>query len=187
VAQVSPGIDPRSQAIIDGIEAIDPEFVLHLPSSTLKAVVGHFLYQDGGHQDSGQGAGPSSRRVFPIPREEEGMGIMSGLVLAGRRAVMIIQDNGLGNLITACATFPQAYHIPMLVVTARRGGLGEYNSMIHKVSEHAEALLDAAGLRYFQLDHRSPIAEWTPTVTRAYEYAQITHRPVFLLVNLMGG
>jgi sulfopyruvate decarboxylase subunit alpha len=182
VAQVTPGIDPHSQAIIDGIEAIDPEFVLHLPSSTLKAVVGHFLNQDGGPS-----AGSAGRRVFPIPREEEGIGIMSGLVLAGRRAVMVIQDNGLGNLITACATFPQAYHIPMLVVTARRGGLGEYNSMIHKVSEHAEALLEAAGLRYFQLDHRSPIAEWTPTVTRAYEYAQITHRPVFLLVNLMGG
>jgi sulfopyruvate decarboxylase subunit alpha len=72
-------------------------------------------------------------------------------------------------------------------VTARRGGLGEYNSMIHHVSEHAEALLDAAGFRYFQLDHRSPIEEWTPTIKRSYEYAQITHRPVFVLVNLMGG
>src|SRR5262249_25698899 len=116
-------LDARSQAVIDGIEAIDPEFVLHLPSSTLKAVVGHFLGRPG-------------RAVFPIPREEEGIGILSGLVLAGRRAVMIIQDNGLGNLITACTTFPQAYHLPMLIVTARRGGLGEYNSMIHHVSEH---------------------------------------------------
>jgi len=167
-------IDARSQAVIDGIEAIDPEFVLHLPSSTLKAVVGHFL-------------GQRTRRTFPIPREEEGVGILSGLVIAGRRAVMIIQDNGLGNLITAVATFPQAYHLPMLIVTARRGGLGEYNSMIHNVSERAEALLDAANFRYFELDHRSPIEEWRPTIVRAYEYVQITHRPVFLLVNLMGG
>jgi sulfopyruvate decarboxylase subunit alpha len=115
------------------------------------------------------------------------VGILSGLALAGRRGVMIIQDNGIGNLITALATFPRAYHIPMLIVTARRGGLGEYNSMIHTVSERAEALLDAAGFRYFQLDSRTPIDAWTPTVIRAYEYAQITHRPIFLLVNLMGG
>jgi sulfopyruvate decarboxylase subunit alpha len=166
--------DPRSQAIIDGVEQLHPEFVLELPSSTLKTILGHFIARPG-------------VRTFPIPREEEGVGIMSGLALAGRRAVMIIQDNGIGNLITALATFPQAYHIPMLIITARRGGLGEYNSMIHHVSERAELLLDAANFRYFQLDHRSPIGEWAPTVVRSYEYAQITHRPVFLLVNLMGG
>jgi sulfopyruvate decarboxylase subunit alpha len=166
--------DLRSQAIIDGLEQLQPEFILELPSSTLKAILGHFLDRPG-------------VRTFPIPREEEGVGILSGLSLAGRRAVMIIQDNGLGNLITALTTFPQAYHLPMLILTTRRGGLGEYNSMIHHVSEHAEQILDAAGLRYFQLDHRSPISDWGPTVVRAYEYAQMTHRPVFLLVNLMGG
>jgi sulfopyruvate decarboxylase subunit alpha len=167
-------VDERSAAIIAGIEAIQPGHVLVLPSSTLKAVVGHFLAAPGVH-------------TFPVPREEEGVGILSGLVLAGQRAVMIIQDNGIGNLITALATFPQAYHIPMLIVTARRGGLGEYNSMIHTVSEHAEALLDAAQFRYFQLDGRTPLDAWTPTVVRAFEYARITHRPIFLLVNLMGG
>lgn len=167
-------VDERSAAIIAGIEAIGPRYVLMLPSSTLKAVVGHFLQAPG-------------VQTFPVPREEEGVGILAGLVLAGQRAVMIIQDNGIGNLITALATFPQAYHVPMLIVTARRGGLGEYNSMIHTVSEHAEALLDAAHLRYFQLDGHTPLDAWAPTVVRAYEYAHITHRPIFLLVNLMGG
>ena len=99
----------------------------------------------------------------------------------------MFQDNGVGNLLTSLLTFPQAYHVPMLVVTARRGGLGEYNSMIHTVSERVEALLEAADFRYFQLDGRTPLDAWQPTVERAYEYAQITHRPIFLLVNLMGG
>ena len=40
---MSASYEERSQAVIDGIEAIDPEFVLHLPSSTLKLVLGHFL------------------------------------------------------------------------------------------------------------------------------------------------
>jgi sulfopyruvate decarboxylase subunit alpha len=167
-------VDPRSRAVIEGIEQLKPEFILEVPSSTLKAIIGHFLEQP-------------AVRTFPVPREEEGVGILSGLVLAGRRAMIVIQDNGIGNLITALATFPQAYHIPMLIITARRGGLGEYNSMIHHVSERAEQLLDAANFRYFQLDHRSPLEDWASTVVRSYEYAQITHRPVFLLVNLMGG
>jgi sulfopyruvate decarboxylase subunit alpha len=172
---VSASLEERSGAVVDGLEAIDPEFVLHLPSSTLKLVLGHFLEQRG------------NRLVFPVPREEEGISILSGLALARRRAVMIFQDNGIGNLLTALLTFPQPYHLPIFGIITRRGGLGEYNSMIHTISEHAEALLDAAQVRWFQLDGHTPIEDWAPTIQRAWDYAQTTHRPVFVLVNLMGG
>src|SRR6185437_370918 len=170
--------EQRSQAVIDGVESIDPEFVLHLPSSTLKQVLGHFLDGPGARQD---------RRIFPIPREEEGISILSGLALAGRRSVMIFQDNGIGNMLTALLTFPQPYHLPVFGVITRRGGLGEYNSMIHTISERSEALLDAAHVRWFQLDGRTPIGDWAATLERGYAFATTTHRPVFVLVNLMGG
>jgi sulfopyruvate decarboxylase subunit alpha len=166
--------DPRSQAIIDGLEAIDPEYVIHLPSSTLKSIINHCLERP-------------NTNTFPIPLEQEGVGILSGLVLAGRRAVMIIQDNGIGNLLTALTTFPQAYHIPQLMIVSRRGGLGEYNSMIHVFCEHVEGILEAANIRYFKLDGKVPLEEWPRTVSRAYEFAQTTHRPVMVLCNLMGG
>jgi sulfopyruvate decarboxylase subunit alpha len=175
---VSPSFEQRSHAVIEGIETIDPEFVLHLPSSTLKLVLSHFL--------DGPGAVPG-RRIFPIPREEEGISILSGLALAGRRAVMIFQDNGIGNMLTALLTFPQPYHVPIFGIVTRRGGLGEYNSMIHTISERSEALLDAADVRWFQLDARTPIEDWAPTLQRGYAFAQTTHRPVLVLVNLMGG
>ncbi|MBI2755546.1 MAG: thiamine pyrophosphate-binding protein [Chloroflexi bacterium] len=169
----------RSQAVIEGLESIDPRHVLYLPSSTLKQVLAHFL-------PGGAGAGPE-RRVYPIPREEEGISILSGLALAGQRAVMIFQDNGVGNLLTSLLTFPRPYHLPIFGIVARRGGLGEYNSMIHTISERTEALLDAAGVRYFQLDSRTPVAEWAPTITKGHTFAHTTHQPVLVLVNLMGG
>ena len=169
--------DERSAAVIAGVEAIGPRWILHLPSSTLKAIVGHFLARDG--QDG--------FRCVPIPREEEGVGILSGLALTGTNAVMIIQDNGIGNLLTALNTFPLPYHIPLVVIVTRRGGLGEYNSMIHTFSERSEAILDAAGVRWFQLDGRTPSAEWRDTIVRADQFARTTHRPIFVLVNLMGG
>ena len=170
-------VDARSAAVINGIEAIDPEFVLHLPSSTLKSVLDHFL----------GGAGATGRRVFPIPREEEGVSIATGLRMAGRRAVLIIQDNGIGNLLTALLTFAQPYHVPLFAVVTRRGGPGEYNSMIHTISERSEALLDAADVRWVQLDGRTPVADWSEAIRRAHEFSETTHRPVFVLVNLMGG
>src|ERR1700738_1688364 len=144
---MSASYEERSQAVIDGVEAIDPEFVLHLPSSTLKL----------------------------------------GLALGGRRAVMISQDNGIGNMLTALLTFPQPYHLPIFGVVTRRGGLGEYNSMIHTISERSEALLDAAHVRWVQLDARTPLEDWSTTIARGYAFAQTTHRPVFVCVNLMGG
>ena len=110
----APAIDERSAAVIAAVERIDPRWVLHLPSSTLKTIVGHFLAKDG----------QAGFRCVPIPREEEGIGILSGLVLAGTPAVMIIQDNGIGNLLTALNTFPAPYYLPLLVIVARRGGVG---------------------------------------------------------------
>ncbi len=166
--------DERSRAIIDGIETIDPRYVLHLPSSTLVQIIDHVCDRP-------------NTLAFPIPREEEGVGILAGLELAGARAIAIVQDNGVGNLLTALTTFPMAYHIPQFYLVSQRGGLGEYNSMIHVICEKVEAILDAAEVRYFKLDGRVPIADWTPTVTKAYEYSRITHRPVMVLCNLMGG
>ena len=170
-------LERRSAAVIAGIEAVDPDHVLHLASSTLKIVLAHFI--------DGPGARPG-RRVFAMPREEEGVAIAAGLELAGARPVLIFQDNGIGNLLTALLTLCQPYHLPLLAVVSRRGGLGEYNSMIHTVSERTEALLDAAGVRWFQLDGRTPVERWAAEIERAGAFARATHRPVFVLVNLMG-
>lgn len=59
--------------------------------------------------------------------------------------------------------------------------------MIHTFSERAEAILDTAGARWFQLDGKTPVAEWADTIVRAHRFAHTTHRPIFVLVNLMGG
>jgi sulfopyruvate decarboxylase subunit alpha len=170
-------LEQRSAAIIAGIEAIDPDHVLHLASSTLKIVLAHFIHGPGARL---------GRRVFAMPREEEGVAIAAGLELAGGRPVLIFQDNGIGNLLTSLLTLCQPYHLPLLAIVSRRGGLGEYNSTIHTISERTEALLDAAGVRWFQLDLRTPIDRWAAEIERAWAFAHTTHRPVFVLVNLMG-
>lgn len=164
----------RSGALNGAIDEIDPEFVLHIPSSTLTDVIAHC-------------ASRAATRTFPVAREEEGIGIAAGLVLAGRRVLGIFQDNGLGNALTALTTFPHAYHVPLLLLISRRGGLGEYNSMIHYFSERAEDVAAAAGLRSFSLDSRTPLERWRPTLAQANSFAQTTHRPVIVFANLMGG
>jgi sulfopyruvate decarboxylase subunit alpha len=162
----------RNAALIAGIDALRPEFIIHIPSSTLKTIIAHCETLP-------------DARVFPATREEEAVGIASGLAMAGRRCLLIIQDNGIGNALTALTTFPEPYHIPLTVIVSRRGGLGEYNSMIHRFCERVEPIMDAASLRYFALDERVPAGEWTERLVKMDEFARITRRPVFLLINLM--
>ena len=48
-------------------------------------------------------------------------------------------------------------------------------------------MLDGSGVRWFGLDGRTPISEWATTIVRAEQFAHTTHRPIFVLVNLMDG
>src|SRR5262245_32881250 len=84
-------VDARSQAIIQAIDHIAPTHVLWLPSSTLKAVVDHVE----------QRARERAVASFPVTREEEAVGIAAGLTLGGAKPLLIIQDNGVGNSLTA--------------------------------------------------------------------------------------
>ncbi|HEX5415961.1 MAG TPA: thiamine pyrophosphate-binding protein [Chloroflexota bacterium] len=168
----------RSGAVAAGLEAVGFDYILHLPSSTLAGLLRHF------EEENGQPGRPFS---FPVTREEEAVGIASGMTLGGKKAALVIQDNGLGNLLTALNTFPQAYHLPLFMVVSRRGGLGEYNSMIHLFCERVDAIVEAAGLRTFVLNGRVPLELWASTVTRAFEHSQITRRPIAVFVDLMGG
>lgn len=169
------GVEERSQALIRGIEHIAPTHVLWLPSSTLKQVIEHV------ERRAGEGAYVS----LPLTREEEGIGIAGGLTLGGAKPLLIVQDNGIGNALTALTTFAQPYHLPMLLIVSQRGGLNEYNSMIHTLCERVDDIVDASDLRFFKLDERVPTERWATTVAAAWEHAQMTHRPVLLLCNLL--
>ena len=158
-------------AVIEGLEAIGIEFFIHLPDSFGAPVIAHF---------------ENDPRVksFPVAREEEGIGIASGLALTGRTGVLFYQDTGLGNSMGALTTYAMAYHAPMLVMAVRRGGFGEYNAANFNFAETAVEMVEAMRIKAFVLDYRVPLESWPGAISKAYDYAHMTHRPIVMFLNL---
>jgi phosphonopyruvate decarboxylase len=64
----------------------------------------------------------------PAAREEECFGIAAGMAMAGRRALVLIQNSGFLNSIGCYTTLCQKYQTPFVVLVAHRGGINDSNS-----------------------------------------------------------
>jgi sulfopyruvate decarboxylase subunit alpha len=163
--------DDACTAVIEGLEAIGVEFFIHIPDSFGAPVIAHF-------------EGQPNVRTFPVAREEEGIGIASGLAMAGKKGVLFYQDIGLGNSMAALTTYAMAYHMPILILAIRRGGFGEFNAANYTFSETAVDMVETMRIKAFVLDYRVPLEDWPRAIQQAYEYAHMTCRPIVVFLNL---
>ena len=91
--------------------------VAHVPSSAIAPMDLNLLDR------AGQEDVPES---VPTGREEEAIGVVGAMNLVGYRSVVLMQDNGIGNALTAIATWAGAYDLPLPIFANSRGGSGEH-------------------------------------------------------------
>ena len=60
-------------------------------------------------------------RYITISREEDGIGVCSGLSLIGARSLLQMQSSGLGNSLNALLTLPSLYGLPLPILASWRG------------------------------------------------------------------
>jgi len=89
-------------------------------------------------------------RVVTVTREEEGIGLLSGAWLGGRRGALLMQNSGLGNCVNALASLNVASQIPVILVVSHRGDLGEFNPAQVPMGQAAAPILDALGIRWIK-------------------------------------
>lgn len=172
--------EQRHASVVEALGGLALDQVAYVPSNSIAPIIKALEATD---RQRAADQGGSRPRVFPVSREEEGVGIIGALPLAGQFGAILMQDNGFGNALTALTTFPVAYHLPMLIVANTRGGLGEYNSMIHAISEPARDLLRAARVPCFSVDRRNSPEDWGATVHEAGRHARMTFRPTVVLME----
>ena len=86
--------------------------------------------------------------VVTACREEEGLGLLSGAYLAGRRGALLMQNSGLGNCVNTLASLNVASQIPVVLVISHRGDLAEFNAAQVPMGQATERILDALDIRH---------------------------------------
>lgn len=165
------GANAYTDAAVAGVLDWGPDLLVHVPSSHAAPLIRAFEAADV----------PS----VLANREEEAIGIAGGAALGGKRAFIVIQDNGIGNALTALTTFAKAYHVGLPILANTRGGLGEYNTMIHEFSAAVPGLLAAAGIHSTTLSPYVSPAVWRITTHDLCQTAVMTRRPMFALLDLL--
>lgn len=85
--------------------------------------------------------------VFPASREDLGIGVATGLALAGRRPVVLMQNSGLAGSAGALLSLPRMYRIGMTLVVSWRGCGPDAPEHV-EVGANTPELLDVAALRW---------------------------------------
>lgn len=160
--------------ILAGLDDLATDFLVYVPCSTARPLLDSLTARLGA-------------RALVASVESESVAIGTGLALAGRRPLLMMQDTGLGNALTVLTTLPKAYHVPLLILATRTGGLREINAVVHEFADGVPALLDACRVPRFELDYRVPLAAWRGVLAEAGRASQLSRRPTVVLADLKAG
>jgi sulfopyruvate decarboxylase alpha subunit len=163
---------PWDELVFDRLLANRIDFITNVPDLVLARLIRR-LEADGRVE------------VFTATREDEAVAMAGGAYLGGRRAAVLLQTSGFGNIMNALGSLVIPYQIPMLLLISIRGDLGEFNRVQVPMGQAAPGILDALHIPYYRLDREDAVAA---TIDRGARLAFTTWTPVaFLLSTLLTG
>ena len=127
-----------TESIVAALKRHDVKLIAYLPDSIVYKVLA-LLEKD-----------PFFDMV-PVAREEEGIGILAGAYLGGRRGALFCQNSGFGNSINALASLAVPWQTPICLFLGQRGELGEFNVSQTGMGRATRPILDALGIPHVTL------------------------------------
>ena len=113
-------------------------------------------------------------------REDEAIGIASGVAFSGKRVLVYMQNSGLGNIGDALTSLVQLYKLPMLMLISYRGLEPDKDFPEHSVmGDVTEPALKAMKIPFSDLT----VKNWESEMKNAIKKMVETSSPVVLLVK----
>ena len=162
-----------SRTVFDCLRANELQTVVHVPDTVLTELIR-------------MSEGDPYFDVLSPTREEEGVGMICGAYLGGRRGVLMMQNSGLGNAANALASLAMPYQVPFLMLVSQRGELGEFNVAQVGMGQAVRPLLDGLGIQHYTVDREDELG---PVLQGACKTAFSTDRPIAVILStlLTGG
>jgi len=146
------------------------QFITGVPCSYFK----DFLAYLESHKDKTQ-----LKHIYAT-REDEAIGIASGMAFSGKQTLIYLQNSGLGNIGDALTSLAQLYKLPMLLLISYRGLESDKDFPEHSImGEVNEPFLKALKVPYWDLTEN----QWKQQFNFALKEIEKTSLPVAFLVK----
>jgi len=101
---------------------------------------------------------------IPLVREESGVSLSAGAYLGGRKTAMVIQNQGLGNMITQMFSLNSrldgSYRIPNLLIISHRGLENEKIDAQKPLGSKSKEILDLVGFKHCSVKNISDLKKF---------------------------
>ena len=116
---------------------------------------------------------------IPLATEEEGVALLAGSHLGGKRGVLLMQSSGVGNCINMLSLI-NAGSFPFLTIVSMRGEFGEQNPWQIPMGNAVETCLSAMSARCIKIESEKEIG---PSIEAAVNMAYISNQPLAVLLS----
>jgi len=117
---------------------------------------------------------------IPSTREDEAIGIASGIALGQNKAFVLMQNSGYATIGDALTSLAQLYKLPMLLIISYRGLEPDKDFPEHSLmGKITESTLDCYHMPYWNLEEDG----WKVIIETALAELKETSKPVSLLVK----
>jgi len=117
-------------------------------------------------------------RFIPVTNEAELPGICAGTYLAGKKAIMVMENSGLRQACEPIARFSFCHAMPLVMALSFRGEWGERNWWGHNHAQTMEPILNALRIPFRFI---SKLSQIKPAIGKAYYHADSSNWPVAMV------
>ncbi len=99
--------------------------------------------------------GLAKKKIIITTREEEAIGIATGMTLSGEKSLVFMQNAGFANSLSTISSLVQLYHIPMILLIGWRGFLKNDAPEHKKIGKIQPELIKTLGIKSKILDEQN--------------------------------
>ena len=114
-----------------------------------------------------------------LTTEQEGVAMLAGGWLGGKRGALLMQSSGAGNCVNMLS-LAQECRFPLLMLITMRGEWGEFNPWQLAMGQNTQKILEASGCVVERADNAEEVGE---VVFAAGQMAFSTNRAVAVLIG----